>query len=136
MYDAGAAAYFDVLGVHAYGFGYPPHDPHGAHEGLNLARIQDLRAIMLRHGDHGPVWITEMGWTVQGNQHSVWQEVTRTQQAEYLVAALQRIREQWTWVELVTIWNFGGESSRAWGGYSLLEDVDMPPKILRHQFCR
>jgi hypothetical protein len=31
MYQAGAGAYFDVLGAHPYGFAYPPDDPRGAH---------------------------------------------------------------------------------------------------------
>lgn len=127
MYEHGAASYFDVLGIHAYGFGYPPDDPNGAHDGLNLARIEDLHAIMRRHGDDKPVWITEMGWTVQGNEHSAWQEVTRRQQADYLVGALERIRAEWPWVELVTVWNLGGEDHPDWGGYSLLE-VDGSPR--------
>jgi polysaccharide biosynthesis protein PslG len=127
MYAAGAGDYFDVLGVHAYGFGYPPDDPRGAHAGLNLARIQDLREIMLRYGDRKPVWITEMGWTVQGNEHSAWQEVTREQQATYLIGALDRIRREWPWVELITVWNLGGETHPDWGGYSLLE-VDGSPR--------
>ncbi len=121
MYAQGAADYFDVLGVHAYGFGYPPDDPRDAHDGLNLARIEDLREIMVRFGDdEKPVWITEMGWTVRGNEHSAWQEVTPSEQAEYLTGALERIRSQWAWVDLVTIWNIGGENSADWGGYSLL----------------
>jgi GH35 family endo-1,4-beta-xylanase len=122
LYEHGADDYFDVLGVHAYGFGYPPDDPRGAHGGLNLARTADLRDIMLRRGDGDkPVWITEIGWTTQGNEHSAWQEVTRQQQADYLRAALLGIRRNWPWVDLITIWNLGGEDNPDWGGYSLLE---------------
>ncbi len=50
MYRAGAAPYFDVLGAHPYGFGYPPDDLHGAHQGLNMARL----AASAR--DHGRTW--------------------------------------------------------------------------------
>ncbi len=132
MYAHGAADYFDVLGVHAYGFGYPPDDPRGAHDGLNLARIQDLREIMLRFGDgQKPAWITEMGWTVRGNEHSAWQEVTPREQADYLVGALERIRREWPWVGLVTVWNLGGESSPDWGGYSLLAEDGTPRPAYR-----
>jgi hypothetical protein len=126
MLDQGAADYFDVLGVHAYGFGYPPDDPRGAHEGLNLARTEELRDMLVRYGVAKPVWITEMGWTVQGNEHSAWQEVTLTQQAEYLVGALEHIVQEWPWVELITVWNLGGENSPDWGGYSLLEPEGTP----------
>jgi hypothetical protein len=132
MYLHGAADFFDVLGIHAYGFGYPPDDPLGAHEGLNLARIADLRAIMLRHNEsEKPVWITEMGWTVRGNEHSAWQEVTRAQQAEYLADALSHIRREWPWVDLITIWNLGGEAHPDWGGYSLLEADGTPRPAYR-----
>lgn len=126
MYEAGAADYYDVLSMHPYGFGYPPDDPHGAHDGTNLARLEDLRAIMLRHGDDKPVWITEMGWTIKGNEHSIWQEVTRAEQADYLVRALEKIRADYPWIELITVWNMGGEASSEWGGYSLLEEDGSP----------
>jgi photosystem II stability/assembly factor-like uncharacterized protein/GH35 family endo-1,4-beta-xylanase len=127
MYRHGAGAYFDVLGVHAYGFGRPPDDPRGAHGGLNLARTEELREIMVRHGDGTkPLWITEMGWTIKGNEHSAWQEVTLAEQAAYLVDALALIRTDWPWVDLVTIWNLGGEANPDWGGYSLLEEDGVP----------
>jgi polysaccharide biosynthesis protein PslG len=131
MYEAGAADYFDRLGVHPYGFGYPPDDARHAHEGLNLARLQDLREIMLDHGDERRVWITEMGWTIQGNEHSAWQEVTSAQQADYLTAALALIRRNWPWVELITVWNLGGENNPDWGGYSLLEEDGAPRPAYR-----
>ncbi len=121
MYEAGAASYFDVLGAHAYGFGYPPADPRGAHDGLNLARTEDLRDIMLEYNDGDkPVWITEMGWTVQGNEHSRWQEVSEAQQAEYLVGALDLIERDWPWVELATVWNIERTDNPDWVGYDLI----------------
>jgi hypothetical protein len=67
MYQAGAGGYFDTLGAHPYGFAYPPDDPQGAHDGLNLARLLDLRAIMEAYGDGDkPIWVTELGWTTAG----------------------------------------------------------------------
>ena len=131
MYEAGAAPYFDVLGAHAYGFGYPPDDPRGAHDGLNLARTEDLRDIMLEYGDTKPVWITEMGWTVQGNEHSRWQEVTEAQQADYLVGALGLIERDWPWVELATVWNIERTDNPDWVGYDLISGDQPPPRLLR-----
>jgi polysaccharide biosynthesis protein PslG len=135
MYAHGAADYFDILGAHAYGFGYPADDPPGAHDELNLARTADLREIMLRYGDaETPVWITEMGWTVQGNEHSAWQAVSRAEQAEYLASAFKLIRQNWPWVHLITVWNLGGEQNPNWGGYSLLEkDGTLRPAYLALQ---
>lgn len=108
VYEAGAKEYFDVLGAHVYGFAYPPGDPHGAHQGLNVARVQDLREIMVDHGDeHKPVWATELGWTVAQNEEQAWQRVSPEEQARYLVGAFRRALADWPWLELVTVWNLG-----------------------------
>jgi hypothetical protein len=128
FYQAGAKDTFDVLGAHPYGFGYPPDAPRGAHGGLNLARVQDLRDIMVRHGDsHKPVWATELGWTVDASGQDEWQTVSPEQQAEYLLGALQRARQEWPWLELVAVWNLGGHGHAEWSGYSLL-DADGQPR--------
>jgi hypothetical protein len=122
MYRAGAAPFFDVLGAHPYGFAYPPDDPAGAHEGLNMARLEDLRRVMVHYGDRAtPVWATEAGWTTRPAEAAAWQRVTPPQQAEYLSAAFRRARLDWPWLHLLTVWNLGGEAHPDWGGYSLLE---------------
>ncbi|MBI1295073.1 hypothetical protein GC175_08955 [bacterium] len=121
MYRHGAADFFDVLAAHPYGFGRPPDDPRGANGGLNMARLEDLRAIMQDHGDSDtPVWITEMGWTLPGYGHAVGKGVNALQQARYWADALTQIRRDWPWVALVTAWNLGGQNHPDWGGYSLL----------------
>jgi len=93
MYEHGAAKHFDVLGVHPYGFSYPPEIPPDgqvcAPVGLNLGqdlqkgnpaldqacvpiqglcfrRIELWRQIMLDNGDKKkPMWATEFGWIVR-----------------------------------------------------------------------
>ncbi len=123
MYEAGASQYFDVLGAHVYGFAYPPEDPRSAHQGLNVARVQDLREIMVAYGDgHKPIWATELGWTVQPSEDQTWLRVTAEQQAEYLVDAFGRARQEWPWLQMIAVWNLGhglaSEDERA--GYSLV----------------
>jgi hypothetical protein len=106
MYQAGAGAYFDVLGAHPYGFAYPQDDPRGAHDGLNLARLLDLRAIMEAHGDGDkPIWVTELGWTTAGVGEGSWLTVTPQQQADYLTGAWRRARREWPWLQVFTVWN-------------------------------
>jgi len=106
MYQAGAGAYFDALGAHPYGFAYPPDDPRGAHDGLNLARLLDLRAIMEAHGDGDkPIWVTELGWTTAGVGEGSWLTVTPQQQADYLTGAWRRARREWPWLQVFTVWN-------------------------------
>ena len=127
MYAAGAAPYFDVLGAHPYGFAYPPDDPRGAHDGFNLARLLDLREIMVRNGDRGKtVWATEAGWTTEATGAAAWQQVTPAQQAEYLTGAYRRARREWPWLKMIAVWNLGGQDHPEWRGYSLLDDRGRP----------
>jgi len=134
MYEAGAGECFDVLGAHAYGFGHPPDDPEEAHDGLNLARLVDLREIMAAHGGNAtPAWITELGWTTDGVGAHAWQTVSAKQQADYLAQAWQHIRHTWPWVQVVTVWNLsqGLPSTDEMAGYSLLNE-DGSPKPAYH----
>ncbi len=130
MYAAGASACFEVLGAHPYGFAYPPDDPHGAHDGLNLARLADLRAIMVESGDGGkPVWATELGWTTDpvgaGQQ---WLQVSEEEQSRYLVGAFERAGQEWPWLERIAVWNLsqGLAADDEKRGYSILADDGRP----------
>lgn len=133
MYAAGAAHYFDILGVHAYGFAYPPDDPAGAHQGLNFNRVADLRQIMLQNGDADkPVWATEFGWTTierTDDPAYSWQRVSREQQATYLVQAIDKAARDWPWMKLMVVWNLSDslkpDDEKYW--FSLL-DGDGKPK--------
>lgn len=112
MYDAGAAAYFDVLGANAPGYAAPPEmSPEEAeaeygHRFFTFRRVEDLREIMVASGDaEKQIAILEMGWMLKQNIHEayVWHGVTQAQQAEYLVRAYQYAREHWQpWIGLMT----------------------------------
>jgi hypothetical protein len=126
MYGAGASACFDVLGAHPYGFAHAPGDPPQAHDGLNVSRLADLRAIMVEHGDTAkPVWATEVGWTTDpAGAASQWLRVSPQQQAAYLVQMIDRALDEWPWLERIAVWNLGtgfapDDEKR---GYSLLND--------------
>ncbi len=127
MYAAGAAGCFDVLSVHDYGYGLSPEDAHGAHSGLNLARILDLCDIMLQYNDPKPVWITELGYTVSPGQHPF---VSEEEQALYLTGAFDRVRRDWPWVEMLTVWNlcYGLPADHEMSGYSLV-NPDRTPRL-------
>lgn len=128
MYQAGAAAYFDVLGAHPYSFGLAPAAPQSDSRHPAFGRLAELRAIMQQNGDgHKPVWITEMGWTVEPPPEQPDIGVTLDQQAGYLVEALELIRRDWPWVELVTVWNLSRPTpGDPFGGYSLLGPDGQP----------
>jgi photosystem II stability/assembly factor-like uncharacterized protein len=129
MYRAGARPFFDALGAHPYGFVYPPNDPHGDHEGLNMNRILDLRAIMEAHGDGSkPIWATEIGWTTRGTSDHIWLTVTPEEQADYLVRAWWKTRDEFPWLRLFTVWNLsrGLSEGDEKAGYSLLYEDGTP----------
>jgi hypothetical protein len=133
MYRAGAAPYFDVLGAHPYGFGLSPDAPATTNDGLVFGRLADLRAIMLENGDaHKPVWVTEMGWTVDPPPDPRDIGVSPAQQATYLTGALDRVRREWPWVELVTVWNLSQPApGDPFGGYSLIDPAGTPRPAYR-----
>ncbi len=128
MYEAGAGDYFDVLGAHPYGFGFPPDASPEANEGLVFGRMEALRGIMLDYGDGDkPVWITEIGWTVEAPPDQPDIAVSPAEQARYVTDALDRVRSEWPWVDLFTIWNLSRpEPGDPFGGYSLIDSDGRP----------
>jgi hypothetical protein len=114
MYDAGAAPYFDLLGVNAPGYLVPPDtdpavvadsDVLGGHRWNSFRHVEDIREIMVRNGDADKqIAIMEMGWTTDPiHPDYAWFAVTEQQQADYLVGAYQWAREHWKpWIGLMT----------------------------------
>ena len=115
MYDAGAAAYFDVLGLNAPGYKAPPEaDPeegitvpgYGGHRWNVFRHVEDMREIMVRNGDEDKqVAILEMGWVLSQDIHAdyTWHGVSEQEQADYLVRAYRYARQHWQpWIGLMT----------------------------------
>ncbi len=125
-----AAHCFDVLSVHDYGYGLPPDDAHDAHGGLNLARLTDLHEILLNANATQPVWITELGYTIQPGLHP---HVSADDQADYLLGSFKRVRTEWPWVEMFTVWNLsytGGDEEMQ--GFSIINpDLTLRPAFQR-----
>ncbi|HEY74285.1 MAG TPA: hypothetical protein G4N99_13565 [Thermoflexia bacterium] len=113
MYEAGAAPYFDLLGVHAPGFLYPPEispdevgEKHDGHRFFCFRHVEDARQVMLRYGDDDKqVAVLEMGWTTDPvHPEYAWFAITEEQQAEYLVRAFRYAEENWSpWIGLMTV---------------------------------
>ena len=113
MYEAGAAPYFDMLGVHAPGFLYPPEmspedvaAKHDGHRFFCFRHVEDARQVMLRHGDADKqIAILEMGWTTDPvHPEYAWFAITEEQKADYLVRAFQYARTHWRpWIGLMTV---------------------------------
>ena len=129
MYDAGAGAYFDVLAVQAYGLRDSPDDRRLAADRVNFSRPLLVRELMVRRGDaHKPVWAAELGWNALPADFpgpAVYGRVSESQQARYTVRALERIREEWPWLQRSFVWYLKrADASRrdeAWYYFRLLE---------------
>jgi len=113
MYEAGAAPYFDLLGVHAPGFLYPPEispsevaERHDGHRFFCFRHVEDAREVMLRYGDADKqVAVLEMGWTTDPvHPGYAWFAVTEEQKADYLVRGFRYAKEHWSpWIGLMTV---------------------------------
>lgn len=101
MYDAGAASYFDVLGVHTGGYGLPPEYPPSqavdGHSWRTFRHVEEIRNIMVQRGDaHKQIALLEMGWTTDRVHEAYsWMAVDEQTQAEYLARAYQYAAAHW-----------------------------------------
>lgn len=137
MYDAGAAAYFDALGVHAPGYKSPPEaNPAevAANPALNnnddapaelrrvysFRHVEDVRQIMVENNDAAKkVVILEFGWTIDPRADSPyrWHAVSPEQQDKYLQRAYAYAQENWQpWIGVMSLiyianprWHWGDE---------------------------
>jgi hypothetical protein len=116
MYEAGAAPYFDALGVNAPGYKAPPEvspeeaaatQEYGGQRFFCFRHVEDMREIMVQYDDgEKQVVILEMGWTADPRPESPyhWHAVTPEQKADYLVRAFEYANEHWRpWVGLMTV---------------------------------
>ena len=106
MYNAGAADYFDALGLNAPGYKAPPDAPpeegasnpdFGGGRWFVFRHVEDMRQVMVDNGDEDrQIVILEMGWTTdEVNPEYAWHAVSESEQAEYLVGAYQYAAENW-----------------------------------------
>jgi hypothetical protein len=137
MYEAGAAPYFDALGVHAPGYKSPPEtDPavvattpelnngDSAPEELrrvySFRHVEDIRDIMVRNGDASKkIVILEFGWTIDPRPDSPyhWHAVTPEQQDKFIQRAYAYAEANWhDWIGVMSIiyiadpnWHWGME---------------------------
>ncbi len=128
MYDAGAAAYFDILSIQGYGLWSGPTDRRMHPRVIRFGRPEYIREIMVKNGDaHKPIWISELSWSyppegIPPIYGRVRDEATR---ARYVVEAYQRIGAEWPWVGVTCFWFFKRatdlERGEAWYYFRMVE---------------
>lgn len=116
MYDAGAADYFDVLGLNAPGYKAPPEvapeeaaveaNGYGNGRWFVFRHVEDMRRVMVQNGDAAKqVAILEMGWTTDPRPDTgySWHAVSEAEQADYLVRAYEWGQAEWRpWIGPMT----------------------------------
>ncbi|MDY7042401.1 MAG: hypothetical protein SVX38_16215, partial [Chloroflexota bacterium] len=135
MYLAGAAPYFDVLSVNAFGMDRTPEDPADPNV-LNFQRVALQREIMERHGDGGKaVWFNEYGWNAAPasfpDDKLIWKRVSEEEQAAYTLRGIEMARSQWPWAGVFNIWYFrqvGNIPADDAEYYFRVVDVDFTPR--------
>lgn len=135
MYEAGADAHFDILGVNAFGMDRPPDDAPAA-DRLNFRRTELQRAIMVEHGDDDTaIWLSEYAWNAAPEwlPDRPWQRVDERQQAEYTVAGVDYARDgaRWPWAGVFNVWYFrreGGVAPDRAEHYFQMLTVDFVPR--------
>lgn len=115
IYQNGGKAYFDALGTHPYGFAYEPERDPSSANGLAFRRAEQQRAIMEAQEDSDKqMWAIEFGWFVNncpGEDCSgpwgdrIWQLVSKSTQADYLVRAYDYAFQNWPWMGVMTFFN-------------------------------
>ena len=139
MYDAGAAPYFEALGVHAAGYKSPPETdpavvatdpalnnndsgPEALRRVYAFRHVEDVREIMVRNGDQDKkIVILEFGWTIDPRPNSpyAWHAVTPEQQDKYLQRAYAYAEANWQpWIGVMSLiyianpnWHWGHEET-------------------------
>ncbi|MBN1658443.1 MAG: hypothetical protein JXA93_08590 [Anaerolineae bacterium] len=136
MYQAGAAASFDILSANAFGFDLPPEDPPHP-DVLNFRRVELQREMMERYGDEEKaVWFNEYGWNAApeyfADKALIWERVSEEEQAEYTLRGVELAREQWPWAGAFNIWYFRQTGQQYTPDdaayYFRLVDVDFTPR--------
>lgn len=126
MYAHGAAAYFDGLAAHTYGWKFPP-DSLARADRLNFARVELLRAVMERNGDGAkPIIVTESGW----NDSPRWtKSVHPGQRVAYTLRALEKATVDYPWLQALCLWAFRLPApSHDYNDYFTLVDPSFRPK--------
>jgi GH35 family endo-1,4-beta-xylanase len=121
--------YFDAQAVHPGGSANPPDtmwpdNPSKAkgwtdHPTFYFRHVEDVRALMERYNmaDH-QIWITEFGWATRNTSRGFefGNQTSFEQQADYIVGAMRRTKEQYPWVGAMFLWNLNFAILRARSG--------------------
>jgi hypothetical protein len=140
LYQAGGAASFDLLGMHAYLGSFAPETDSGSCSPMCFRDVERFRDVMVRNGDSGKqAFITEMGALAQTSNDLgpyAWMELPANVRGDYLVRALQMANGNYRWIRGAMLFNFdyttvpwnSQSSEKYW--FSLLQPNGAPTPAL------
>jgi hypothetical protein len=102
LYEAGAAPFFDMWAVHAYGARVPPDTPPFPEE-VNFRRTEINHELLGAFGDADkPIIITEGGW----NDNPRWAGGVRPADRLRWTVAAYHMAGEWEWLDAMCLWQF------------------------------
>jgi hypothetical protein len=91
----------------------------------NMSRAVLVRELMVDYDDGAtPVWATTYGW-------AAGQDVSRDEQAEYVVRGLQRAWSEWPWMGLMVQWAFATQADDPNAPYAIAPEGLSTPLFRR-----
>lgn len=125
LYDAGSEDVFDIVGMRLNGGTASPDDRLVDADRTNFSRAVLYRELMVNSGDGAtPVWATTYGWAAGG-------DVSRDEQAEYVVRGLQRAWSEWPWMGLMVQWQFATQPGDPDAAYAIAPSGASTPLFRR-----
>jgi hypothetical protein len=115
LYLIDADAFFDIVGIQLDGGTTSPDDRRVSETRHNFSRAVMTRELMVRHEDGAtPIWATSFGWARVG-------ETSASEQAEFVVRALERSWVEWPWMGLMFQWAFLAPPGSSAEPYALVQ---------------
>jgi hypothetical protein len=125
LYRANSTDFFDIVGIPLDGGNISPDDRRVGISRVSFSRAILTRELMLRHDDGAtPVWATTYGWAAD-------EDVSREEQAEYVVRGLERAWSEWPWMGLMFQWAFATEPDDPASAYAVAPDGSSTPLYRR-----
>ena len=111
LYRWGFQYHVDVVGLNGLGFSHDPDHDSGQAD-YNFMRLKYLHDVMVANGDTSrKVWALEVGWlrdseSDMGTAFNSF-KVSTADQSQYIDRAFQKAADEWSWMELMAVWNIG-----------------------------
>jgi hypothetical protein len=103
VFRSGVGPFIDVVAVVVDGGDRSPYDRRVDEGRINLSRAILVRELLVDHDAAAtPIWATHFGWARRPSEG-----IGASQQAEFTVAGLNRVRDEWPWLGLAFAWSYG-----------------------------